>query len=349
MHSWAFQKFIEKHFKCRSEIIDYTTPQLENRNLKYPVIRWLKKGRIGKLIPELIKMKAFAKRYDKFKDFISRELNVSSIKYTQKSLNSATLSYDVVICESDVIWSAEFFKGRFDKAFFCQLDGMKSLGKVIYAASMANANLNDRQVDILQEYLKGLKYISCRESYAVKKVSKYTEQMVHHVLDPVLLLDYSDYERIISPRMVNDKYLLIYLPVGSNNNVIDSAHEYAKEHNLKVIEISSSLSSVYKHKVIMDAGIEEWFSLIFYADVIFTDSFHAVCFSMIFHKEFYAFSRRTGKKIEDVCSQFGLSNRYFEEGFQEQQPIDFSIIDDRLEAKREYSIKFLENALREYV
>ena len=348
MHSWAFQKFIEKHFGYKTEIIDYTTPQLQGKGLKYPVLYLIREGSIRQVVSSLLKTVTFAKRYDKFKSFIGRELRVSSIKYTQDSLNKATLPYSVVICESDVIWSTDFFKGGFDKTFFCYLDSMKSLKKIIYAASMANADLNEKQAAMLREYIKDLKYISCRESYAVEKVSRYTDQIVHHVVDPVLLLESDDYESIIGPRIIKENYLLIYLPVGNNKQVVENAHLFAIKHNLKVVEISNSVRSLFKHKVIMDAGIEEWFSLIYHASAIFTDSFHAVCFSIIFHKDFYSFSRKTGRKIEDVCLQFGLSNRYFTNEFKEQKPIDYSVVDEILKLRRAYSIKYLETALGDY-
>lgn len=345
LHSWAFQKFLEKNFECRTEIIDYTTPMYAGKNLKYPGIYLFKEGHFVSAIYNMIRMPSFIKRFEKFHNFICKEMKVSKIKYTQDALDKSSLEYDTIICESDVIWSTDFFRGALDKTFFCNLASMKNLKKIIYAASMANADFNNELIKEFQQNISDLKYISCRESYAVDITSKYTNVEVKHVLDPVLLLDSKDYFRIIGSRIIDEPYLLMYMPVGTNKYVVNSAYDYAKKHGLKIIEISNSLHNVFRHKVIRDAGIEEFLSLIYHAHTIFTDSFHAVCFSLLFHKDFYAFSRRTGKKIEDICHQFGLENRYFVNDFKEQENIDFGQIENKLAERKKYSIEYLENAL----
>lgn len=345
LHSWAFQRFLIKYYNVNAEVINYITPIYENKNLKYPFIDSLKEGKIKEFLIKLIKAKNHCIRYNKFQNFIISNFIVSKIKYNQKLLEKSKLSYDVIICESDVIWSADFFKGKYDKTFFCALNSMKNTRNIIYAASMANADLSKDNEKELKNLLKDLMYISCRESYAVKYIENLINRKVYHVLDPTLLLKEEDYIPIISRNLVSQKYLLLYMPVGNNSSIINSATEYAKKHNLKIIEISSSLRNILKHKVVANAGIEEFLSLIKNAEIIFSDSFHAVCFSIIFKKQFYAFSRRTGRKIEDICREFDLEERFIKNKFIEGKDINYKEVYNILNKKRKESKKYLDMAL----
>ena len=213
---------------------------------------------------------------------------------------------------------------------------------------MGNGDLDEKQAKELKLFVKDIVYLSCRESYAVDIVQRYTNEKVYHVLDPVLLLDEKDYENIIDVPIIKEPYLLLYLPVGYNKYLVEQAHLYAQKHNLVIIEVSNSLRSYCKHRIIRDAGIEEFLSLIKNAEAVFSDSFHAVCFSVIFHKEFYAFSRQTGKKIEDICNQLNLNNRFINSSFVEQRSVDYVNVDKILKDRRIASLKFLETALIQY-
>ena len=87
------------------------------------------------------------------------------------------------------------------------------------------------------------------------------------------------------------------------------------------------------------------------AEYILTDSFHAVAFSIKFHKDFYVFRREQlgvnnmFSRIETIIKKMNLENRIQErDGINEDSGvIDWEFIDKILENEREKSInKFLE-------
>lgn len=69
---------------------------------------------------------------------------------------------------------------------------------------------------------------------------------------------------------------------------------------------------------IKDADPGEFIGLIKNAEYIFTDSFHACVFSVLFKKEFYAFQRDNSKKmqgrINTLLHNFNLPDRFIEVG-----------------------------------
>lgn len=349
LHSWAFQQFLKK-MDCveHTELIDYTMPVLEGQDLKHPILPALKGRHLKKLLFLLKNYNMYASRYKKFDCFIHDNICKTETKYTQDTLDKASLDYDCVICESDVIWSPGFSGGHFDRSFFLALNSMVKMKRIAYAPSMANGDLNHNQEEELRELLKYPNYISCRESYEKDILEKYTNKPIEHVLDPVLLLNPEEYDNICDNRLINERYLLLYLPVDDNVKLRAYANEYAQNHGLKILEISTKLKNYQNDRIkcIGDSGIEEFLSAIKYADMVFTNSFHAICFSILFKVQFYAFSRAYFGKVEDICKTFGLENRFFaDDNFIDNGTIDYIEVFERYKEMKEHSIKWIENAI----
>ena len=180
-------------------------------------------------------------------------------------------------------------------------------------------------------------------------MERYTNKEVTHVLDPVMLLDASDYSEICGERLIEESYLLLYLPADDNSKLRIAAKDYAKANGLKIMEISTKLQefSTSEMNCIGDAGIEEFLSAVRYADVVFTNSFHAICFAIIFHVQFYAFSRSYAGKVKDICDVFKLTNRFFpDNNFTEcTELIDYKEVDEKWSYKKIISQNWLNSAL----
>lgn len=349
LHSWAFQQFLIKlPFVDSSEIINYVTPIHEKVNLKHPAISMIRGvNRYHSAIQLIHPIRHFI-RYNKFQKFIRDHMVISSKKYTQMQLNGAHLPYDTIICESDVIWSSGYFGGQFDKTFFLGLDSMKKMKRIAYAPSMGSHILSQDQEKKLRDYLKYPQFISCREQFSIELIQRNTDKNVVTVLDPVMLLKASDYKGIIGKRIIKDDYLLLYLPVNDNPSLRNAAKSYAQIHGLRIVDLSTYLKKNSSSEVISitSAGIEEFLSCIRYASCVFTNSFHAICFSILFKREFYGFSRKYPDKIIDVCNCFGLADRYCENDiFTEKEKIDYSNVTRLLDVKREESIQWLLSCL----
>jgi len=163
-----------------------------------------------------------------------------------------------------------------------------------------------------------------------------------------MLLDEKEFDKITGPRLSNDKYIFLYLPVNDNKKLRKHAKIFAQKNGYKIIEISTKLirKKSKEHKILPDAGIEEFLSGIKYAEYIFTNSLHAVCFSIIFKKQFYVFSRKYLGKVKNVCDVFGLSKRFFPtDEFIEQKNIDYMEVYKKYNKLRKKSEDYILNAL----
>lgn len=349
LHSYAFIEYLKKlDFVEHAEVIDYITPYVLTKKREWVVPKEYARNNFRDYFT-LKRMKhSFKVRDKKFKKFIKKNMTVSKKQYLQDSLKSEKFDYDTLVCESDVIWSPLLTGGKLDPAFFLSFNNMKSIKKIAYSPSIGDNIYDKQQEKDLKKYLKSLDFISCRESYAKDILEKYTDKKITHVLDPVMLLDESNFNKITGPKLSKEKYILLYLPVNDNKKLRKQAKEFAQKYNYKIIEISTKLikRKSKMHITLPDAGIEEFLSGIKYADYVFTNSLHAVCFSIIFKKQFYAFSRKYAGKVKDVCEIFGLSKRFFPtDEFVEQKDIDYDKVYKKYYKLKEKSEKYILNAL----
>ena len=194
LHSWAFQQVLE-NVCCEgtSEIIDYIPTHLENFDRRKPVVSYAKRRHWKNVIKLLMCRKRYLSRLDKFERFIDEKMTVSKEQFTEESLNSALLDYDTLVCESDVIWSPGFFGGKFERAFFLNLDSMRTKRRYAYSASAANMVFSENQKKEFSILLRNFDGISCRESYLSNYIESNEGIDAPHVLDPVLLLDQKCY------------------------------------------------------------------------------------------------------------------------------------------------------------
>lgn len=348
LHSWFFQRLMLRRADVQCcDVIDYLPINLKKTNMRLlPLLgSSLKNPKL--LARNLLVVPAHNIRYSRFERFIRRHIQKTNKRYVLEQLNVAALPYDVVFFESDVIWSPDYFGGDFDPAFFGALDSMKSMRKIAYSASMGNGRLTEPQKARCRELLKNPDAISMRETYASELVRTLTDKPVVDVVDPVLLAEPEDFDVITSKRLVTQDYLLIYFPVNPDPYILDCARRYAEKRNLCLVEVSCRPTNAFKHKTYAAAGIEDFVSLMRNASVVFCNSLHGTCFSLLFHKEFYAFDRTEGQKYKNLCKKFGLEDRFVEgRNFSEAAPIDWKRIDSLRDNYRRESLEWIDFQLK---
>ena len=179
-----------------------------------------------------------------------------------------------------------------------------------------------------------------------------------HVLDPVLLHEKEFYEPIIKRPNRKKGYVLLYVVMESAVPLIELAVAFAGKNWPEVIELSENMADAKipagtHHKVVYDIGIEEWLGYMDEAEYIFTNSFHATCFSILFHKQFFV-GKRNGDKILSVMEMFGLSDRKYEDCFEGSdciaKEIDFGPVDvlrrEYMQKSSDFILSALEDAER---
>ena len=257
----------------------------------------------------LVRKILLKKRMDIVKDAINRRIlaisnfnqNIiyhSNETYGYKNIGEANNQYDVFITGSDQVWHPNNYCPAYLLTF---ADSNKK--KISYAASIAKSNLNKEEISRLTSSIADYTAVSVREEDSAELLRQNCKKNICSVVDPVFLLSEMQWRDVAKPYPIEAPYLLTYF-LGDNCSSRMLAQQFAKEHNLKLITLPYLNGSYRKcdwnfgDKQIYDAGPEHFISLIKNAEYVFTDSFHATAFSVLFGSKFSVFPRKNKKKLE---------------------------------------------------
>ncbi len=351
LQSWALSQVINKleNGKYEAKLVDYCPDIMLDKDPLNPMKNMWDKDEQSRKMCEL-SMPAIRENYKKFDSFYNNQFKKSRKKYTSKNFNEIVQdeNIDGFVCGSDTIFCINEF--GFDDAYYANFDCMKNGQTISYAASFGDSKFNDDTYKILNERLQNFKALGIREKGMIPYLKEHTSVEVKRVLDPTLLLDQSDYDKIAYPnRLEKDKYLLLYAR-RKNDKMTAYADRIAKENGWKVIEISLQAINADRHRMFYEAGVEEFLSLVKNAEYVVTNSFHGMLFSIQYRKPFITFCRdQSNTKIMEVMDMLKLTKRIGIEGNEIlKKDINYNEVFDIIKKERKESLKFLENNLQQF-
>ena len=283
-------------------------------------------------------------KIDEFKrQYYSPVINETNISYSE---------YDAIVCGSDQIWNPNWARRR------CFLEFVPDeINKVIYAASLGCESMSKEQKAQFEPRIERLQYVSVREQSGKAILDSFIKDKdIKVVLDPTLLLLPEDWNNIVvEPK--EKGYVFTYF-LGKYDDKIEYIGEFSKMKGLKIINVPFASGEknddvCFGDLQIKDADPGEFIGLIKNAEYIFTDSFHACVFSVLFKKEFYAFQRDNSKKmqgrINTLLHNFDLPDRFIEVGTDLDMisPIDYQNNDMIQESLRRDSLAFLLDSIND--
>jgi coenzyme F420-reducing hydrogenase beta subunit/polysaccharide pyruvyl transferase WcaK-like protein len=257
---------------------------------------------------------------------------------------------------SDQIWHHDLYK-PFGEV--CYLDFIRNdKKKIAYASSFGKETWEGSPYEEHETsmYLRKFDGVSVREKSGVTICKEKFGIDAVNVLDPVFLCDKNRYLELAA----NSDYHFPKHFIGCY--VLDQSEK--KRQLIQMVEQKLSL----KANVISDAfdrfgaekehvTIEDWLKNILDSDFVIVDSFHGMCFSIIFEKQFIAIANegRGMVRFTDLLSMLGLKDRLVkiedvtEEKMDEllSHPINYDHVTDILSQKKQESIQWLMKKLAE--
>ena len=285
------------------------------------------------------------KAFDKFE---KKYYNLTGLRYFSiEDLKSNPPNADVYVAGSDQIWNTYYDNGR-EPAYYLDF-GNKNIKRISYAASLATTSIKSGYEDFVRDKLSIFNAISVRERSGCLLLSNLGITDVSVVLDPVFLLDKSDWSCLAdkgkSYGLTANYYVLVYDFLGNDTKMIDFVKKYAKKRNLSIVSINDFSKREYADQNINDAGPLEFLELIRNADCVISSSFHATAFSIIFEKEFYTFGLKgdnNSSRMLDLLSLLFLQDR-MTPGNNEIEQIDWVNVKNRLKEEITKSRAYLKS------
>lgn len=310
----------------------------------------------------VLKIARFSKRFlsnflsNHFFTVIRRQFNIDrfikihdlSLKYTVTYLYGIKPIIDssfTVVIGSDQVWN---YSGMSQNGFSLRLGSFvpQNVKIVSYAASFGVSHISDEILPIFQKYLPRLKAISVRENKGKELVKEKVGLESTVVLDPTLMLCTNQWNSITRGFVSdNDQYILTYflgMPSDEQEQVIQ---DYAKAHGCRIRRILD-----LRDKETYVAGPQDFVELFAKAQYVFTDSYHACCFSILYHKQFTVFNRagmggkaNMNSRMETLFNLFDLDCVVMDKGIAPQ--IDYYKVDRLLAQHRAESRAWLDRAM----
>lgn len=327
-----------------SEIIDYENPVIaQQSNLLYK-----QDGRYIGYIKTFVRNTLFG-RYWYYKKAIKDldQYRKKSVKqyHTVEELNDCP--YDVLIAGSDQLWNPVISRGL-DPVFLLQFSQGKK--KVSFSTSMGSRPLLEEEKEVLKKALSDFSKISVRENFAREQLMELVDKDIKVTLDPTLLLGrdiwWNDYASKSKYANKNENYILTYFVGGNKEQYRPVIAQYAKKMNMKVRTIQySNYTWKESNEKILGASIVDFIALIANADLVITDSFHGVAFSVNMGSNFIAIANKANPvRVKEFLQKVGLEDR-INMDVDDFIEVDYDKVYPKLNDLREDSINWILNAI----
>ena len=353
--AYALQQVCE-NLGYRAEIIDYNFPNVQHSNNKYAVVedtlptepKWIK----------LLFAKGLLRQHKGIAQFVAKYQHLSQQTYNcPEELRVAPPHYDVYITGSDQLWSPRHCNG--DPAFMLHFAPNEAL-KISYAASIGAKDIPEELRPIYKELLGRYRYIGVRENSGVEVIDRVVGKQAVTVLDPTLLLNRDEWNKIASPkRQVKKKYILCYFLNYSFNAFpyVDDLAEYMQQQTgyeiVRVARPPHKLKCKHTHYRV-GASPEEFLALVRDAEMILTTSFHGTAFAVNYGKPVFTVvqDRNAGDSRQvSLMSNLGLDAQILSitESFPSKDRFFYNVDQEqsKLEQLRQNSKQYLINALQD--
>lgn len=335
----------------KNDAIKYQKNLKSEMRLRYAIhhlklITWVKEE-----VQTLQAKVEWKQRVENFNTFINKEL-ISGYMNNQKLSYEEIkkLQVDCFISGSDQVWNSNI-TGECNPVYYLDFEDNKAK-RIAYAASMGKVKVpNETEKNFLGKWLREIDEISVREEELKKMLElEYGIEKIKVVIDPCLLITADDFNQLKQKsNLENEKYQLAYF-INEKGLLKENFKDKDKLNDTKIIEIHWKRQLFQKNKNQRnDLAVSDFLWYIDNAETIYTDSFHGVVLSLIFHKNFYAvFDKDT--RVEDLLTKVGLIERHIlsVENNKEKDisEIQWKYVDSQIEKMRKESLDFLEKALK---
>ena len=332
LQCYALQEYIKK-LGHKVEVIDYRNSNLESdHEVRFNVNLWfsfLFAGRIlafVKYIPHLFRRQYRRKLFAQFRnEFLNLSDSVSG--------NDIPIKYDRIIIGSDQMWTIGCYK-KYDPVYWGQFQHDAKCKIFGYAISSKADFMMHLSIDDIRKITDSFEGLSFREKKIADIIACITGKQYPVTIDPTLLFDQELWDPLIDKKWESKKFVAIYYVRGKTESIISDAHKYAQDNNCTVIDLSSKSYS-----------ISDFVSAIKYSQAVFTSSFHATVFSVIFNKPFNTYCLHDGNddRYENLLKHVGLENHLLDYGSKYIAPmaLDKGNTKKRLDEYRKSSVDYL--------
>lgn len=353
---YALQKFLRKH---NHNFVSYVDP-ISVMPAYYPKISF-PRTLLGAVARFINRQKPYW-RTPRYSETYPEAHNIENIiSFVNKNIwvkpFDPSDNYRTYVVGSDQVWRSWWgSQEALGYYFFNFLNGRKAK-RIAYAPSFGKDKtaevMSREEIKYLKQYIEKFDHISVREKSGTAIIEKaWGIKGVKVVADPTLLLDRSDYSKLIQRSTVKHTkiqpifaYILAETPA-----IIDFLKNIQGSRGQSITKVRAHGGA--ENDVL--PPIELWLKGFRDADLVVTNSFHGMVLSVINNTDFIIIGRKSGglSRIKDFLEDYGISDRFVPEEKMNEfklsklKPIDWRRVNEKLSRSRKQSGDWLLTSLR---
>ena len=352
LQAYAFEKFLaDKGYDC--EYINYVNASRAHEySMSWHIYDCLMRGKLTSAAVYLAGCPFMTLRKFRFNRFYKKNLKqTAKVYHNSKEAEELNDKYDYFVVGSDQVWNP-ICNGD-DAAFLLDFvkDGRK---RISYSPSFGMTEVNDEHKKVFRDNLMTFAHIGVRETVGQKIVQELIGREATLCLDPVLLLTKEQWNDIMPKKQTNERFIFSYTNRDSQTKdffktgyKLDGRKHYVLSRYTHPQDFINPQTRV---KYCMSP--EEFLFVINNADLVVSASFHCIAMSVILNRQFVAFitgDEGKDERILNILRTLHLENRVWHNGMtveEIEKPIDYSIVNSKIEEMKTESVKYLLAALK---
>ncbi len=326
----------------------YMAAVIQNRLKNIYHLNVSQRSPLGNLIYFLLHKKrieeALGERGKRFREFDEQYISYESeiLHISGDDEKDWLKEYQAFVCGSDQIWNPTYPTAS--RLAFLQFAPKEK--RIAFSPSIGITDVS-RFSEEMHGWIKEIPALSVREAQAVELVEQMTGRTPELLLDPTMLLPIEKWNALADAGKTEmpEQYALCYFLGNKDTAYEDYIAAQLKEKKLDRVELLNSEYPKY-----LSLAPHQMIYALKNASVIYTDSFHGVVFSILFHKPFVVFNRSEqglsmNSRLSTLLKHFHLEKRMYHEGWKEDR-IDFSGTEDMIKREQDKAKRYLEEALQ---
>lgn len=189
--------------------------------------------------------------------------------------------YDKFVIGSDQVWNPCFggYEKQYRDMFLLFTEKEK---KICFSPSIGVSEIPNEWLEIFSKGFKTFPLISVRENAGANIVESCTGHRPDVLIDPTMMISSQEWLRVAMPiANINEKYILEYFLGELSPKEEGKLETFVHSEGLKRIRLLDKANPT-----IFTSGPSQFISLVEKAKIIYTDSYHACVFSILFGRPF---------------------------------------------------------------
>ena len=210
-----------------------------------------------------------------FENFANKYLNISEKLSSKKDFDKLAKSVNTFLVGSDQVFNTYMTKNRLNE--YLLGFPMTEAKRVAISASFGveKLNITNELRYRYKNYLKMFDYITVRETSGIDICKKEFDCDAQWLIDPVFIADKKIYKNICKTAKLDCSGKILTYVLDENQKYKDKYKELSTKFNKEVFSITKN-----------NVNVQDWLNAIKTCEYLITDSFHGMCFAIIFNKPF---------------------------------------------------------------